>query len=120
MGAERKALHVHHKYPETSKLAWEYPDDDLETLCEDCHTWETMYQRIPIHLTNGMVKWFGLTRQDMLEFERIKSLPRTEALVIFEDMVKKNPMNDEVLLLKLKSILQKEIYQSKPLLTNHS
>src|ERR1700733_10000093 len=45
-GAGWKELHIHHISPLPFKLAWEYPDYALETLCEDCHAWETMYQRI--------------------------------------------------------------------------
>ena len=32
-----KTLHVHHKYYKKSKEPWEYPIEDLVTLCEDCH-----------------------------------------------------------------------------------
>lgn len=30
-------LHVHHNYYQQGKLAWEYPDDALSTLCWSCH-----------------------------------------------------------------------------------
>lgn len=30
-------LNVHHKYYNQSKLAWEYPNEALMTLCADCH-----------------------------------------------------------------------------------
>jgi len=30
-------LHVHHTYYGKGKAPWEYPDDSLETLCEECH-----------------------------------------------------------------------------------
>ena len=33
-------LHVHHRYYEKDKEPWEYPDDALITLCEDCHEGE--------------------------------------------------------------------------------
>lgn len=32
-----KCLNVHHTYYVEGKNPWEYPDDALETLCEDCH-----------------------------------------------------------------------------------
>jgi len=32
-----KNLHIHHKYYQLEKLAWEYPDDALDTLCWFCH-----------------------------------------------------------------------------------
>lgn len=30
--------HVHHQYYVFNKLAWEYPDDCLITVCHECHT----------------------------------------------------------------------------------
>lgn len=30
-------LHVHHKRYEKGRMAWEYNDDDLVTLCGKCH-----------------------------------------------------------------------------------
>ena len=32
-----KGLNVHHRYYVKDKLPWEYPDEALVTLCEDCH-----------------------------------------------------------------------------------
>ena len=34
---DTKGLHIHHKYYQINKLAWEYPDDALQTLCWECH-----------------------------------------------------------------------------------
>lgn len=39
--AKDQTLHVHHKRYERGKQPWESDDDDLETLCEWCHTKET-------------------------------------------------------------------------------
>lgn len=36
--APDKTLHVHHKRYVKGWKPWEYPDHDLEGLCEDCHT----------------------------------------------------------------------------------
>ena len=33
----KKTLHVHHLYYDYKLKPWEYSDDDLVTLCEDCH-----------------------------------------------------------------------------------
>jgi len=118
-GVEWKELHIHHISPEPFKLAWEYPDDALETLCEDCHAWETMYQRIFYRLTGDQFFWFGQSVETVTEYYRIKSLPKMEALTIFENLIKTNPMNDKALLLKLKLTLPPDT-ESKPLLTNHS
>ena len=35
-GARDKALHVHQGYYEKGKKPWEYPEDALTCLCEDC------------------------------------------------------------------------------------
>lgn len=35
-----KNLQVHHKYYEAGKMAWEYPDSALITLCKKCHALE--------------------------------------------------------------------------------
>lgn len=32
-----KTLHVHHNYYDYSLLPWEYPEESLITLCEECH-----------------------------------------------------------------------------------
>ena len=33
----QKTLHVHHTYYEKGLKPWEYPDESLHCLCEDCH-----------------------------------------------------------------------------------
>lgn len=38
-------LNVHHKHYESGKLAWEYPDEVLVTLCRDCH--ENEHEIVP-------------------------------------------------------------------------
>lgn len=34
---ETKTLHVHHKFYRKGAMPWEYTDQELEVLCEDCH-----------------------------------------------------------------------------------
>lgn len=34
---DTKTLHIHHKYYQVGRLAWEYPDTALMTLCWGCH-----------------------------------------------------------------------------------
>lgn len=36
-GDDELTLHVHHKQYVKGRLAWEYPNDELVTLCEGCH-----------------------------------------------------------------------------------
>jgi len=35
--SEEKTLHVHHKSYKKGASPWEYENDELECLCEDCH-----------------------------------------------------------------------------------
>jgi hypothetical protein len=37
-GAKDKTLHVHHGYYRRGKMPWEYPDESLSCLCDDCHS----------------------------------------------------------------------------------
>lgn len=39
----RKTLHVHHRRYIKNKDPWDYPDQLLVTLCEDCHESETNF-----------------------------------------------------------------------------
>src|SRR5690349_502494 len=32
-----ETLHIHHRYYDFNLEPWDYPDDALTTLCEDCH-----------------------------------------------------------------------------------
>lgn len=34
---DKKTLHVHHKFYNPNTEPWDYSDDVLQTLCEDCH-----------------------------------------------------------------------------------
>jgi hypothetical protein len=36
----QKTLHVHHHRYVKGRMAWEYDDDELSVLCEDCHAQE--------------------------------------------------------------------------------
>lgn len=42
--ATENTLHVHHKQYAKGRLAWEYPNDELVTLCETCH--DTMHEQM--------------------------------------------------------------------------
>ena len=39
-----KRLEVHHFYYIAKRMAWNYPDDSLLTLCKDCHENATIKQ----------------------------------------------------------------------------
>ena len=40
-GDNESTLHVHHRWYENGKDPWDYTDECLTTLCEDCHETET-------------------------------------------------------------------------------
>lgn len=40
-GDSESTLNVHHKWYIPDREPWEYPEDSLLTLCEDCHAQET-------------------------------------------------------------------------------
>ena len=47
-GAKDKTLHVHHKRYRRGLMPWEYPADELLTLCVDCHDAAHGKTRIPL------------------------------------------------------------------------
>lgn len=53
-GDKEKTLHVHHGYYERGKKPWEYDDETLHVLCEDCHE-ATQENLTSIHRLLGRV-----------------------------------------------------------------
>lgn len=53
---EIKGLNVHHKYYIKGKAPWEYEDDALVTLCEECHRETHRTTRIPIYRNYNATK----------------------------------------------------------------
>ena len=62
-----KNLQVHHLDYLPSILAWEYPDDMLLTLCEDCHDKEKDRENLEKHLATTF-KMKGFLFSDLLAF----------------------------------------------------
>ncbi|MCP9757033.1 hypothetical protein EGI26_17880 [Lacihabitans sp. CCS-44] len=50
-----KNLHIHHKYYQTGKQPWEYPNEALTTLCWDCHEDLHKNEKIPHLDINGKI-----------------------------------------------------------------
>lgn len=46
-------LNIHHTYYQVGKLAWEYPNDALISLCSNCHQHEHDTKEIPVYSTIG-------------------------------------------------------------------
>jgi len=44
-GDDESTLNVHHYYYEKNKEPWDYNNDDLTTLCEDCHDSESNHRK---------------------------------------------------------------------------
>jgi len=44
-GETEKELQVHHGYYESKLDPWEYDDDTLHTLCDECHQWANDLRR---------------------------------------------------------------------------
>jgi hypothetical protein len=51
-----KTLHVHHKTYIRGVDPWDYKDDYLITLCEECHAWETENMPIAISAITELLK----------------------------------------------------------------
>ncbi len=49
-----KTVHVHHVDYISGTMAWEYPNDMLVTLCEDCHTAESARPKCEKYLCNTL------------------------------------------------------------------
>lgn len=54
-------LHVHHTYYVFGDLPWEYPVEDLQTLCHDCHFDLHTRTVIPFYLDESKNQKFQLT-----------------------------------------------------------
>ena len=48
---DTKGLHIHHKYYQLNKFAWEYPEEALTTLCWSCH--EKLHLNTTIEIRNS-------------------------------------------------------------------
>ena len=59
-GADDKSLQIHHSYYEKGLLPWEYPNESLHCLCEDCHRqaqdWLTLLHRQIGRLELGQIE----------------------------------------------------------------
>lgn len=60
-----KNLQVHHLDYISGTLAWEYPNDMLITLCEDCHDAENGRENLEKHLATTL-KMKGFLMSDLL------------------------------------------------------
>lgn len=57
-GSPDKTLHVHHRRYQHGMSPWEYPKNELVTLCEDCHARETERDQ-RLNRVFAEIKWDG-------------------------------------------------------------
>jgi len=75
-------LNVHHTYYVIGKMAWEYPDHALKTLCRKCHKlWHDKFEA-PVLKQNKIdieasFKFIGETFQAIIEMNR-RQLERSQ------------------------------------------
>lgn len=66
-------LHIHHKYYQNGLMAWEYPNEALQTLCWQCH--ETIHSKSKIPVLN----------KDGLEIDKFNYCKRCHGAGIFPE-----------------------------------
>ncbi len=66
-GNKEKTLHVHHIEYWSGRKPWEYPDDMLVTLCEDCHEKEHDREKLETNLAQAL-KSKGFLVSDLFAF----------------------------------------------------
>lgn len=66
----KKTVHVHHKVYKFGLDPWDYPDEDLITLCEDCHSnsyMEVFYEMASEILSQPYTKILSLELDRLVE-----------------------------------------------------
>ena len=59
---EPNIIHVHHKYYVNGKLAWEYSNDALISLCQECHQYLHDHTDIPVYEIEDQTNEVKLTK----------------------------------------------------------
>lgn len=62
-----KTLHVHHHFYSKGCEPWEYMSEALQTLCEDCHQYETDCRPEAEQALNMALRVAGVTVNDLVE-----------------------------------------------------
>ncbi len=93
-GCDTKNLQVHHKKYITGRSPWEYDDEDLTTLCEDCH------QIISQPPTEETVSWETISAElETPEFQAYlkeqKHMTYDQINEIREDIINDHEMSEE-------------------------
>lgn len=65
-GCKEKTLHVHHTIYIPKRKIWEYKDNQLITLCEDCHNKEHYeYAELVNQIITNM-RYYGFTNKEIM------------------------------------------------------
>lgn len=79
---EQSTLVVHHKYYTNDTSPWDYPNDSLVTLCEDCHINETTQRPLVEKLLLQSLNRFLLP--DLIEITKgFHHLPKIDVVEYF-------------------------------------
>lgn len=80
--ASEKTLHVHHKDYERGRDPWDYTDNWLATLCEDCHAAEPGYRDACLDGITSVLrsKWLGHELEQIFYVLALLSLRPASAL----------------------------------------
>lgn len=57
-------LSVHHRFYDRGKDPWEYPDEALVTLCQECHEIDHQYENAPADLIRSL-RFAGFLNSDI-------------------------------------------------------
>lgn len=66
-GSNQKMVHVHHHYYIEGRHLWEYPDETLITLCEDCHAKEHNFDNRLLFETVEEARKIGVMGLEIIE-----------------------------------------------------
>jgi len=70
-GETESTLNVHHHYYDKGKDPWDYEDNALITMCEDCHESEKNRRKEIEDLLLDTLKRRGVLKDELLEIARI-------------------------------------------------
>ncbi len=91
---DKATLNVHHKYYQGDKDPWEYQDEALVTLCEECHTEQHKHKKKAEKEFIESIYNAGFFPKDLIVlakgFNEIKNLP-------YDGQVMANSLKDVVL-----------------------
>lgn len=114
-GCTERTLHVHHTIYIPGRKVWEYKDNQLITLCEDCHQKEHgEYADIVNQIINNM-KYYGFTNKEIIFYigkysQGIEANPNDDLISLYNELKSDEAGLFERLILRRSSIAKDEIH----------